>query len=101
MASMPVQDTPSSERELTRDVNERTWSLTDGESIDIRCECGSAACPEVAHLSRLTYERVRTVRAGFIIVPGHERLGTERMTEVGERYALIEKRTEFAGQRPE
>jgi hypothetical protein len=96
VASMPV---PTAS-EVTRDVNERTWSLTDGESIDIRCECGSATCPEVAHLSRLTYERVRNVRAGFIVVPGHERPATERVTEVGERYAFIEKRTELAGAGP-
>jgi hypothetical protein len=99
VASMPVQYTPSG-GELTRDVNERTWSLTDAESIDIRCECGSEACPEVAHLPRLTYERARNVRAGFIIVPGHEHLGTERVTELGERYALIEKRAELAGTGP-
>jgi hypothetical protein len=89
MATTPIHPATSAERGLMLDANERAWSLTDGESIDLACECGRAACRETAQLSRLAYERVRSSGAGFIVVPGHERLGTERVTERGECYAVV------------
>jgi hypothetical protein len=97
MATMPIHRTTSGERELVLDANERAWGLTDGGSIDLGCECGRAACPETTQLSRLAYERIRSSGAGFIVVPGHERLGTERVTELGELYAVVERRAERAG----
>jgi hypothetical protein len=82
MATMPAHPTTSTERGLVLDANERAWTLTDGGSIELGCECGRSACPEIAQLSRLTYERVRSSGAGFIVVPRHERLGTERITSL-------------------
>jgi hypothetical protein len=92
MATMPIHRTTSGERELMLDANERAWGLTDGGSIDLGCECGRTACPETTELSRLTYERIRGSGARFIVAPGQERLGTERVTELGERYAVVERR---------
>lgn len=66
--------------------------MTDAESIDLECECGRVACPETAELSRLAYERIRTSRTGFIVVPEHVRLGTERVTEASDRYAVVQGR---------
>jgi hypothetical protein len=97
MATMPARRTTSAERGLMLDANERAWSLTAGESIDFGCECGRASCPETTHLSRPTYERVRSSGAAFIVFPGHERLGTERITELGELYAVVEPRAETGG----
>jgi hypothetical protein len=79
------------------DLNERAWSMTDAESIDLECECGRLDCPETAELSRLAYERIRTSRAGFIVVPGHVRLGTERVIEAGDRYAVVQGKVQRAG----
>jgi hypothetical protein len=84
-----VQRTTSGERELMLSANERAWSFTDSESIDLHCECGRLACPDTAHVARLTYERIRSVGSEFIVVPGHERLGTERVTEAGDGYAVV------------
>jgi len=96
VATSPIYRTTSDARELMLDANERAWSLTDRESIDLGCECGRLACTETPQLSRLTYERIRSLGAGFIVVPGHERLGTERVTEVGDRYAVVAQRTGVA-----
>jgi hypothetical protein len=63
--------------------------MTDADSIELECECGRAASPETAELSRLAYERIRSSREGFIVVPEHVRLGTERVTEASDRYAVV------------
>ena len=97
MATVHIPRTTSGERELALDANERAWSLTDRESIDLGCECGREACPETVHISRLLYVRIRRSGAGFIVVPGHERLGTDRVTQVGERYAVVEQLAASAG----
>jgi hypothetical protein len=91
-----VQRTTSDERELMLGANERAWGFTDSESIDLHCECGRVACPDTTHVTRRTYERVRSVRAEFIVVPGHERLGTERVTEAGDGYAVVKNMVEGA-----
>ena len=90
MTTTPIRSTTSGERELALDANERAWSMTDADSIELECECGRAACPETAELSRLAYERIRSSRAGFIVVPEHVRLGTERVTEADDRYAVVQ-----------
>ena len=97
MTTTPIRRTTSGERELVLDANERAWSLTDADSIELECECGRAACPETAELSRQAYERIRNSRAGFIVVPDHVRLGTERVTEAGDRYAVVQGNARRAG----
>jgi hypothetical protein len=71
--------------------------MTDVDPIELECECGRAACPETAELSRPAYERIRSSRAGFIVVPEHVRLGTERVTEAGDRYAVVQGKARRAG----
>jgi hypothetical protein len=100
MATVSIHRTTSAERGLMLDANERAWSLSDGDPLDLGCECGRAPCPETAQMPRLAYERVRSSGAGFIVVPGHERLGTERVTELDERYAVVEGRFEGTGKGP-
>ena len=97
MTTTRMRRTTAGERELALDANERAWSMTDAESIDLECECGRAACSEIAELSRLSYERIRSSRAGFIVVPEHVRLGTERVTEAGDRYAVVQGKAQRAG----
>jgi hypothetical protein len=98
MATMPAHRTTSAERGLVLGANERAWSLSDGDWVAIGCECGRAACPETAQMPRLAYERVRSSGASYI--PGHERLGTERVTELDERYAVVQRRCEGTGKGP-
>ena len=97
MTTTPIRRTTSGERELALDANERVWSMTDAESIEVECECGRAACPETAELSRLAYERIRSSPSGFIVLPEHVRLGTERVTEAGDRYAVVQGKARRAG----
>jgi len=92
VATTPIHRTTAGERELMLGVNERAWSTTDGESIQLGCECGREACPETAEVPRLAYERIRSAPAGFIVVPEHVRLGTERVTEAADRYAVVHGR---------
>jgi hypothetical protein len=97
VTTTPIRRTTSGERELALDANERAWSMTDADSIELECECGRAACPETAELSRLAYERIRSSRAGFIVVPEHVRLGTELVTEAGDRYAVVQGKARRVG----
>jgi hypothetical protein len=97
VTTTPIPRTTSGERELALDANERAWSMTDADSIELECECGRGACPETAELSRLAYERIRSSRVGFIVVPRHVRLGTELFTEAGDRYAVVQGKARRAG----
>jgi hypothetical protein len=97
VTTTPIRRTTSGERELALDANERAWSMTDADSIEVECECGRAACPESAELSRLGYERIRSSGVGFIVVPEHVRLGTERVTEADDRYAVVQGKARRAG----
>jgi hypothetical protein len=97
VTTTPIRRTTSGERELALDANERAWSMTDAESIEVECECGRATCLDSAGLSRAAYERIRSEWAGFIVVPEHVRLGTERVTEAGDRYAVVQGKAWRAG----
>jgi hypothetical protein len=97
VTTTPIRRTTSGERELALDANERAWSMTDAELIEVECECGRAACPGTAELPRVAYERIRSSQAGFIVVPDHVRLGTERVTEAGDRYAVVQGKARRAG----
>jgi hypothetical protein len=61
------------------------------DSFDILCECADIDCNEKLHVSITTYEWVRSAPARFLIAPGHEVPGSERVVrDVGGIY-VVEK----------
>lgn len=82
-----------------RAVNERIAALGrryGAESLDLVCECSSAECTQRLRLPASMYERVRADSAYFLVIPGHETAGIERVVERSEGYCVVEKGGEAA-----
>jgi len=80
---------------LFREVNERISELAEQRSEDspglFVCECSHVACAEVLDVSPAEYEAVRANGSHFLITPGHELEGIERVVEQNARFAVVEK----------
>jgi hypothetical protein len=85
---------------LFREVNERIEELTQSfaleDAIPVLCECGLTTCNERIELSRSEYDRLRGVPTHFVVLPGHDLPGVERVIEQNERFAIVEKVGESA-----
>ena len=55
------------------------------------CECADLDCRESIVLTRAEYRRVRDQPAHFLIVPGHELPGLERVVERHHSHLVVEK----------
>ncbi len=86
---------------LIRTVNERIKSLdqeagawTDHkERFWFQCECGNTdTCDERVEMTLAEYERVRSQRDRFAVLPGHETDEIERVVEANDRFLIVDKR---------
>jgi hypothetical protein len=62
-----------------------------GERLTFFCECAETSCKRHLSLTPGEYESVRANSRHFAIVPGHEYPEAERVIELHDRYAVIEK----------
>jgi hypothetical protein len=82
---------------LFREVNERIHEISDahdvgsGELVGFLCECSRLNCGGTVELSLVEYEAARANPRVFIVSPGHEQEGIERVVERLDRYLLVEK----------
>jgi len=81
-----------------RRVNEQLAALadqfrSDGEALDLICECGDAGCDQRLLLSRPQYERLRADPVLFAVVPGHVSPEVEDAVERGRGYEVVRKRS--------
>ena len=80
---------------VVREVNEAVeqiaadWFESD-EPVEFRCECADAACERISIL-RAEYARVREDPARFVVAPGHEDLGLERIVRDLRVARVVEK----------
>jgi hypothetical protein len=77
-----------------REVNERIAELAgefDASSVEFVCECSDRSCTERVTVSLAAYEAVRAYPERFLLLPGHQRLGVERLVEEQPRYLVVEK----------
>ena len=61
------------------------------ELVAFVCECGVATCRELVKVDLATYERIRRDARHFLLVPGHEILGTEDIVEQAQNYIVVQK----------
>ena len=78
-----------------REVNERMASLTGmasetGVNLYI-CECSDLGCAEVVEATAAEYEGVRADAARFLVKPGHQLAGIERVVAGNGRFLVVEK----------
>jgi hypothetical protein len=79
-----------------RQVNEELVGLmvaeSPGDTMDVVCECGQAACAELVPLSRAEYEAVRSDPTQFAVKPGHEVIEVEDVVLRSESFFVVRKR---------
>jgi len=81
---------------VVREVNEAVeqiaadWFESD-EPVEFRCECADADCEERISILRAEYARVREDPARFVVAPGHEDLGLERIVRDLRVARVVEK----------
>ncbi len=84
-----------------RTVNDQMRDLDAGaagwadveQRFDFQCECGKIdGCGEVVQMTLRQYERVRSQRDRFAVVPGHEEEEIEDIVEKNERFVIVDKR---------
>lgn len=77
-----------------REVNERIAESAEGFDADTPefiCECGNPNCTHRLEASLEEYEEVRADGATFMLAPGHEQDGVERLVEDRGRFHVVEK----------
>ena len=79
---------------IFREVNERLRELADAVpdgKTDYLCECSDVQCTDTIELRLSEYESVRARPKSFLIIPGHERLEVEDVTDERDAYIVVEK----------
>jgi hypothetical protein len=89
---------------LMREVNEQISALGQGavgwahpeHSFDFQCECGlNEGCDGRITMTLAEYERVRSQRDRFAVLPGHQTENIEYVVEQDARYLIVDKRDAF------
>jgi hypothetical protein len=85
---------------LMRTVNEQIaaadkratgWAIAE-EQFAFQCECGKVGgCDGRVLMTMSEYERARSQRDRFALVPGHENELIERVVERDDRYVIVDK----------
>jgi hypothetical protein len=79
---------------IFREMNERLERLGEefGEGmVEFLCECADRTCSAALLIPLSVYEAVRDHARRFLIVPGHQREGFERVVEEHPDYLVVEK----------
>jgi hypothetical protein len=78
--------------QVFRAVNEEIDDGTDGKrELEYVCECADAGCSATIRLTHDQYTRAREDEKRYVVVPGHEVAGLERVVESHDSYLLVEK----------
>jgi hypothetical protein len=77
-------------------IDERATGWADSEQqFEFQCECGrDEGCEGRVRMTLGEYERVRSQRDRFAVIPGHENGEIERVVARGDSYLIVDKRDE-------
>jgi hypothetical protein len=78
-----------------REVNENIAALTGllietGYNLFV-CECSDTGCAESLEVTAAEYEAVRAEGTRFLVLPGHQQEGAERVVDGNGRFLVVEK----------
>jgi hypothetical protein len=77
-----------------REVNEaiaKTAARFDADEADFVCECADPECAHRVTADLDDYDLIREDATHFIIAPGHDKPGIERVVERRGEYEVVEK----------
>jgi len=79
---------------IFREMNERLERLGEefgDDTVEFLCECADPACSAALSIPVSVYEAVRDHARRFVLIPGHQREGFERVVEEHPDYLVVEK----------
>jgi hypothetical protein len=65
--------------------------LEEGEPVAFVCECGNADCHQLVPIPLGRYVQAREHSDHFVVMPGHEIRGVERVADRGDTWLVVEK----------
>jgi hypothetical protein len=78
---------------LVRSVNEHISTVERGfggeVELSVICECGRPGCTQLIAVPPDVYETVRAHATHFVVVPGHEQDGVERVIACGRSRGFL------------
>jgi hypothetical protein len=86
---------------LFRAINDHIAEMSRGipasREFEVLCECDSLDCTQTIALRVDQYEELRNREGAFIVLPGHEGSGSDRIVSETDRYLVLEKDATPAG----
>jgi hypothetical protein len=81
-------------RTLFREVNMRIRAISERFGVEdpsyvVLCECGAESCLRRVEVPAEVFSDVREDGQRFVVAPGHERPGGERVLETATTYSLV------------
>jgi hypothetical protein len=77
--------------QVFRAVNDEIDDASGSGARDYVCECADAACTATIRLTHDEYREVRADPNRYVMVPGHEVAGLERVVRRKDDHLLVEK----------
>lgn len=77
-------------REVNEAIARGQWPGEE-DAVGFLCECAQLGCNRLIELTSPEYEGVRAHSRRFVVLPGHERVGTEMIVETRPGYLVVEK----------
>jgi hypothetical protein len=94
-ARMEFAERAARNEEIFRGINQRIEEGAERHQVEtplpFHCECGRASCLGTIEIAPPLYERVVRERYRFVLIPGHEDQGIERVVERQPSYVVVEK----------
>jgi hypothetical protein len=76
--------------QINKEAEARGWAPED--RFEFQCECGAdGGCDSRVELTIDEYEAVRAQDDRFVLFPGHEARGLERVIQENERFVVVDK----------
>jgi hypothetical protein len=77
--------------QVFRAVNQEIDDASNGAARDYVCECADAACTATIRLTQAEYREVRGDPNRYVVVPGHQVAGLERVVSSEPDHLVVEK----------
>jgi hypothetical protein len=78
-------------REVNEQIAELTGLLSETRYALFICECSDTNCADSLEVKVAEYEAVRSDGTRFVVLPGHQHEGIERVVEGNGRFLIVEK----------
>lgn len=77
-----------------RGINKRLRDVAELDSSVFICECNDGDCVDTLELSLKEYDRIRSVPAWFVLMPGHADPALDLLVDENDEFVVVEHSSE-------